>query len=161
VRRVVSGGQTGVDRAALDAAWAAGIRTGGWCPQGRRAEDGMIPGRYPLQETPSPEYAQRTAWNVRDSDGTLVLTGGPAAGGTQRTIEEAIARQKPLLQVDLQTETEAQQVATIRRWLADQSVGVLNVAGPRESETPGIYRRVRRLLAAVFEADGDEPSPSA
>mgnify|MGYP006174065873 CR=1 FL=1 len=87
--RIISGGQTGVDRAALDAAMAAQYPVGGWCPQGRRAEDGPIPRDYPLRETPSAEYAQRTLWNVRDSDATLVLTPGPITGGTRWTVVKA------------------------------------------------------------------------
>ena len=80
--RIVSGGQTGVDRAALDVALELSIPCGGWCPKGRKAEDGALPARYPLKETPSEEYAQRTTWNVRDSDGTLILTHGAPTGGT-------------------------------------------------------------------------------
>src|SRR6266571_9073801 len=82
VSKIVSGGQTGVDRAALDVALELGIPCGGWCPRGRRAEDGIIPERYPLIETPTTAYPQRTERNVRDSDGTLVLTVGRADGGT-------------------------------------------------------------------------------
>src|SRR5512134_3746342 len=101
IERVVSGGQTGVDRAALDAALALGLPCGGWCPRGRRAEDGAIPLHYPLRETPTARYPQRTEWNVRDSDGTLILTRGRPRGGTAYTISVARRLGRPLLVVDL------------------------------------------------------------
>lgn len=87
--RIISGGQTGADRAALDAALACGLPIGGWCPRGRRAEDGQIPARYPLVETPSRDYRQRTRWNVRDSDFTLVFVIGSLGGGSKFTTEVA------------------------------------------------------------------------
>ena len=99
LRKIVSGGQTGVDRAALDAALTHDMEVGGWCPQGRRAEDGPIPPRYPVRETPSDEYAQRTTWNVRDSDGTLIIAPSPLEGGAALTRQEAEARGKPVLHV--------------------------------------------------------------
>ena len=89
MRKVVSGGPTGVDRAALDAACALGLALGGWCPRGRRAEDGAIPAEYPLRETPGEDYAERTEWNVRDASATLVLTRGQPSPGTALTIELA------------------------------------------------------------------------
>src|SRR5437867_4357828 len=93
--KIVSGGQTGVDRAALDVALELGVKCGGWCPQGRRAEDGRIDERYPLQETPWDGYPQRTEWNVRDSDGTLILTCGEPDRGTALTIELVQRKKKP------------------------------------------------------------------
>ncbi|MDP6705118.1 MAG: putative molybdenum carrier protein [Alphaproteobacteria bacterium] len=99
--RVISGGQTGVDRAALDAAMTLGLAVGGWCPRGRWAEDGPIPTRYPLIETPLARVVQRTFWNVRDSDATLVLVQGRARGGTLATIRQAAGR-RPLLVLDPQ-----------------------------------------------------------
>ena len=99
LRKIVSGGQTGVDRAALDAAMAHDVPVGGWCPKGRRAEDGVIPERYPLKETPSDAYEQRTAWNVRDSDGTLLITDGALEGGTALTMQEAKRQGRPVLHV--------------------------------------------------------------
>ena len=148
VHRIVSGGQTGVDRAALDAALARRLPVGGWCPQGRRAEDGVIDARYPLTETPLPTYAQRTVWNVRDSDGTLVLCFDTLSPGTNLTIETVNAQGKALLTVDLMNTPEA---AAVAAWIAEKGIQVLNVAGPRESEAPGIYRAARAFLDAVFE----------
>lgn len=145
--KIISGGQTGVDRAALDVALELGIPCGGWCPKGRRAEDGRIPDRYPLRETPWSGYPQRTGWNVRDSDGTLVLTAGPADRGTALTVRLAERMRKPNLQIDLTAETSA---AAVREWAAAHGVRVLNVAGPRESSTPGIGERARRFLREVL-----------
>ncbi|ROR35013.1 YpsA SLOG family protein [Inmirania thermothiophila] len=147
LRRIVSGGQSGVDRAALDVALALGLPAGGWCPAGRRAEDGPIPARYPLRETPSADYAQRTAWNVRDSDATLILHRGPLAGGTRLTRELAERHGRPCLCIDLAAVPDP---AAVRRWLTAHGVGSLNVAGPRETQSPGIGAEaaafLRRLL---------------
>jgi hypothetical protein len=143
LERVVSGGQTGVDRAALDAAARLGIPTGGWCPKGRRAEDGSIPSRHPLAETPSADYAQRTDWNVRDSDGTLVLAVGTLRGGTAFTAERARERGRPTLVLDLGGEPDP---ARLAEFVRKHEVRTLNVAGPRESQSPGIYERALRFL---------------
>ncbi len=143
-----------MDRAALDAALAAGREIGGWCPSGRRAEDGCIPDQYPLHETPAATYAQRTRWNVRDSDATLILAAGPLVRGTALTRQEAERLGRPLLVINLErVVSPAEQAAAadrIRDWVEDLGVMVLNVAGPRESSTPGIYGRAKDLLAQVF-----------
>lgn len=136
IEQIVSGGQTGVDRAALDAAMALGIPCGGWCPRGRKAEDGELDARYVLRETPSEGYVERTTWNVRDSDGTLILNRGPLVGGTAQTVEDAKRLGKPHLTVDLDRPLP---VNIVRGWIADNRIGVLNVAGPRESKAPGIH----------------------
>ncbi len=146
-RRVISGGQTGVDRAALDVALELGIPCGGWCPRGRLAEDGRIADRYPLDETPTPDYVQRTEWNVRDADATLVLHRGRLRGGTALTVALARRRGRPCLTVDL---AAAADVEAIRAWLIEQRVSVLNVAGPRESQAPGIGAQARSLLREVL-----------
>src|SRR3954470_4737331 len=126
IRRIVSGGQTGVDRAALDVALEQGMDCGGWCPQGRRAEDGPIPEHYPLQETPWDGYPQRTEWNVRDSDGTLILTYGESDRGTALTVELVQRKKKPYFVVDVTGEVDAN---AIRAWAEANGVRVLNVAG--------------------------------
>jgi len=148
LERVVSGGQTGVDRAALDAALELGIPCGGWCPRGRKAEDGRIPECYPLKETPAARYAERTEWNVRDSDGTLIVTAGPPAGGTALTIACAERLGKPCLVVKLGPEA-ADGVSAIG-WLREHRIRTLNIAGPRESQQPGIYGRTREFLGSLF-----------
>ncbi len=147
-RRVVSGAQTGVDRGALDAALGLGLPHGGWVPRGRKAEDGVVPERYELREADSAEYAHRTRLNVEDSDGTLVLTVGPATGGTAATIRHAERAEKPHLMLDLNEDPDP---ALARAWIEANRVATLNVAGPRESKAPGVRARaeafVRRLLA--------------
>jgi hypothetical protein len=147
---VVSGGQTGVDRAALDVAIALGIPHGGWCPHGRRAEDGRIPARYALREHASRAYAARTAANVADSDATLILHRGRLGRGTALTERLARERGKPLLAVDPTHDDPAR----VRSWIAAHGVEVLNVAGPRESERPGIGDEVAVFLRAVLGRSG-------
>jgi Circularly permutated YpsA SLOG family len=147
VRRVVSGGQTGVDRAALDVAAELGLAHGGWCPRGRRAEDGPIPAAYRLRETPSSRYPERTAWNVRDSDGTLVLGWGRLRGGSALTASLARRQGKPVLAVDLEGGAA---VAQAQRWLSENAIQVLNVAGPRESDAPGIHDQAAAFLRGLL-----------
>ena len=148
LQKIISGGQTGVDRAALDAALAHGVPAGGWCPRKRRAEDGPIPETYPLRETPSEEYEQRTVWNVRDSDGTLIITDGELEGGTALTMKEARRQGRAVLHVRT---SDPVPVEMIRAWGEDHDVRVLNVAGPRASEVEGIYDRARTLLDAFLD----------
>ena len=153
--KIVSGGQTGVDRAALDVALELGIPCGGWCPKGRLAEDGAIAPRYPLAETPLADYRQRTAWNVRDSDATLILNLGELAGGTGFTKAEARRLGKPCRVIDLDDGLALEQAL---EWLAQNTPEILNVAGPRESGRPGIHAAaatlLRRLLAVIGRAEG-------
>jgi hypothetical protein len=163
---IISGGQTGADRAALDFAIAHGLAHGGWCPRGRRAEDGVIPARYELQETPSPKYAERTEWNVRDSDATVIFTiKAHAEGGTLRTIEFAQQFAKPWIQVARDARVMAlgaaaegspgtlsfgAQAARLRKFLDRQQVRRLNVAGPRASQEPEIASFVYQVLQIAF-----------
>jgi len=152
IKKVISGGQTGVDRGALDAALESGIPIGGWCPHARRAEDGEIPAKYPLQETEGATYVHRTELNIRDSDATLVLTWGPPTGGTRLTVVLAKNLDKPCLLVDLDSDSTPDQVI---HWLEDQRVTCLNVAGPRASKYPQIYEAAHGFLREVFLAQGD------
>jgi hypothetical protein len=151
--KIISGGQTGVDRAALDAARACGLDCGGWCPRGRRAEDGTISPEYPLAETPTVEYAVRTEWNVRDADATLILTAGPLSGGTALTKTLAERLGKRCLVVDLNA---APDVPTVAEWSTAPTIPVLNIAGPRESTSPGIYDLSRRFLEELFRTLGED-----
>ena len=145
--KIISGGQTGVDRAALDVALALGLPVGGGCPKGRRAEDGIIPDRYPLTETPEPDYETRTRRNVEDSDGTLILNLGTLDGGTALTARHARQIGKPCLIVALEAGIEP---AAFRAWLDLNQIAVLNVAGPRESKRPGVYAAAVRGLEALL-----------
>lgn len=148
LRKLVSGGQTGIDRAALDVALDRKLECSGWCPAGRKAEDGRIPTRYPLRETDSKSYAQRTRFNVRDSDGTLILSRGPLTGGTALTAEFAEKLKKPLLIIDLYQKLDLNR---IEKWLTREKITVLNVAGPRESTQPGIHREAYALLKRLVD----------
>jgi hypothetical protein len=147
IERVISGGQTGVDRAALDVALKLGVPCGGWCPRGRRAEDGPLKEVYPLQETPSSDYTQRTRWNVRDSDGTVVLYKSSLSGGSALTVELAKKQTKPCLVIDL---CEDPSPEILLDWLKLQQIRTLNVAGTRESGSTGIYEEARQFLKKAF-----------
>ena len=147
--KVISGGQSGVDRAALDVALSLGLPAGGWCPQGRKSEDGLIPDHYPLHETRSAEFHVRTQRNVETSSATLVLTRGTPTGGTRFAIEFARNLRRPVLVVDLIDRTR-DPVESIVGWLAETAPRVLNVAGPRESFAPGIGVEASRVLTAAL-----------
>ena len=145
---ILSGGQTGVDRAALDVALAIGLPCGGWCPAGRMAEDGPIDGRYPLQETASADPAERTILNVEAGDATLIVSRGPPTGGTALALSHARALERPVLVIeDPHADSAALQVGD---WLGSVRPASLNVAGPRESEAPGIYDQTTGLLRRVW-----------
>ena len=145
--KIVSGGQSGVDRAALDAALAAGLPCGGWCPHARWAEDGPIPARYPLVETDSANPSDRTERNVRDADATLILARGSLTGGTALTRACALRLGRPLRVVDLAQTADA---AATRAWIDRHGVRVLNVAGPRASGAPGIYDEALAFLGTLL-----------
>ncbi len=171
LRRVISGGQTGVDRAALDAAIAAGLEHGGWCPKGRVAEDGVIPPIYQLKELPSSDYAERTRQNVLASDATLILGTSRLTGGSLLTLRSAQEMQRPCLTIKLPGvawldprkegdghhawgESELNAIAT---WLSQQPIQILNVAGPRASKMPEAYGASLLLLKKLFEALPNTP----
>ena len=149
IRKIVSGGQTGVDRAALDFAIGRRIAHGGYCPKGRRSESGRIAVKYRLTECASPDYGMRTALNVAHSDGTLILTRGRPEGGTQRTVYLCREYGKPALVIDLARKLKT---ADFAEWLREYGIETLNVAGPRESKQSGITREARRALEELFAA---------
>jgi hypothetical protein len=148
--KLVSGGQTGADRAAIDFAVAHGIPYGGWCPKGRKAEDGPLDPRYQLKETPSPAYSQRTEWNVRDSDATVVFTvADKLAGGSQTTMEFARRHGKPCLH--LAAERSGKEVAAqLEEFIRKHNIRILNLAGSRGSEEPGVGAFVARTLRTAL-----------
>lgn len=162
--RIISGGQTGVDRAGLDAALAAGLAIGGWCPRGRRAEDGVIPVQYIMREAQTDKYPERTRLNVRDSDLTLIFTDGALEGGSALTAELAHKLHRPLLVLDLAEFSVMAAAGRLRAWVAEHPAArVLNVAGPRLSQAPALPALVQKVLHDVFiawrVADDAAPAP--
>jgi hypothetical protein len=141
--KIISGGQTGVDRAALDAAIQLGIPHGGWCPKGRKAEDGRIDHRYNLQETLEADYRKRTEKNIIESDGTLVLPGEAMSKGTALTINLARKHSKPTAVIPLISEQDDK---SLMAWVKSTGIKILNVAGPRESIYPGIGLKAMNFL---------------
>lgn len=148
IKEIISGGQTGVDRAALDVAKKLKVPYGGWCPRGRWAEDGVIPACYlNMKETPTEKPEQRTEWNVRDSDGTLIIVKDEPMGGTLYTIEMAVKHRKPFYILNLSNEKNINNVIF---WIKDQNVRVLNVAGPRVSQEVGIYNSALYIIQSLL-----------
>ncbi len=151
LKRIVAGGQTGVDRGALSAALGAGVEAGGWCPKGRRAEDGTIPDKYPMQEMTSPDYADRTKANVKASDATLILSRDTELeGGTKLTRRFAVQLDKPFLQAKLGGGL-VEEARAVADWVMREGVDVLNVAGPRESKEPGIQGEAEEFVAVLID----------
>jgi hypothetical protein len=147
---LISGGQTGADRAALEHALAANLPHGGWCPKGRLAEDGPIPARYVLRETPSANYLQRTEWNVRDSDATVVFASSPRlTGGTKRTVQFALKHAKPCLVLHLDMAPD-EAASALTDWLVEHRIARLNVAGSRASKAPAIGEFTTCVLTLAF-----------
>jgi hypothetical protein len=150
IEKIVSGGQTGADRAALDAAIALGIAHGGWLPKGRMTEAGPLPETYALQEMPSAEYRDRTIQNVIDSDGTLIISRGALTGGSALTMKAARDHGKPCLHINLAAEAPFLAVSKAVDWIMAGCITTLNVAGPRASKDPRIYSDVKRIIEAIY-----------
>ncbi len=144
---LISGGQTGVDRAALDFAMENGISCGGYCPKGRKAEDGRIDSRYPLIETGSDNYSERTIQNVQQSDGIIIFFDNHIDPGTQFAIDTSRKLCKSCLLLNLATPRDRE---VFHEWLRKNNIIRLNIAGPRESFSPGIYKKVRKVLDQLF-----------
>ena len=153
IRRVISGGQTGADRGAWDAALDVGVPIGGWVPAGRWAEDGPIPPGYgELPETAESDVAVRTERNARDSDATLILSHGPPTGGTAWTVKCAQRLRKPCLHLDLARIDEEESHRLAVAWIERHRIERLNIAGPRASDDPAIYPAVRRVLTRILQS---------
>ncbi|MBF0421759.1 MAG: putative molybdenum carrier protein [Magnetococcales bacterium] len=149
IKKIISGGQTGVDRAALDFGMDREIAVGGWCPKGRRSEDGVIPRRYPLEETIHLDYRYRTFLNVQDADGTLVLYQNQLRGGSALTSRHARKLGIPCMEVDL---SQPHPIDEVIRWIQQHRIQIINIAGPRESENQGIHRRAGTFLCQLWDA---------
>jgi len=148
--KIISGGQSGVDRAALDFALKFNISCGGWCPKGRKAEDGRIDKKYPLTETTDDNYNIRTKLNIGESDGTLIFFKKMHDKGTLLTIKFAEEFNKPVLEVNL-LDNQKQNLQIVNAWLRDHNFKILNIAGPRESNSPGIYNDSLRFLEQLLK----------
>lgn len=149
VLMIISGGQTGADRAALDAARALGLPHGGWLPKGRKTETGPLPARYNLQEMPSYRYRDRTEKNVLVADATLICSFGPLSGGSALTEAFAIRHDRPFLHINFDYTNQQQAVRLVSQWLESLSCSILNVAGQRASTEPRIYPAVFALLTSI------------
>ena len=151
--KIISGGQTGVDRAALDVAICLNIPHGGWCPKGRKAEDGAIDKRYQLLETISDDYSERTKENINDASGTLIIVPSlplSVNDGTVLTINYVQEIKKPYYILDL--ENAEKHVQPLLTWLSENNIVILNIAGPRESQAPGVYAEAYQFLKALLSA---------
>lgn len=151
LRKIISGGQTGADRAALDAAMRLGIPHGGWIPKGRIAEDGPLAATYRLSEMPTNSYAERTEKNVMESDGTLIISHGAPTGGTEYTRKMVLKHGKQMLHIDPNLHGSLMDAASlVKDWIAIHNIETLNVAGPRASKDPRIYALTLALLTHVI-----------
>ncbi|MCF8110973.1 MAG: putative molybdenum carrier protein [Desulfobacteraceae bacterium] len=153
IKKIVSGAQTGADRAALDFAIEHAIEHGGWVPEGRLAEDGIVPSRYRVKELPGAGYPARTEKNVEDSDGTLIISRGELTGGSLLTRQMAEKHAKPCLHINLAKVIIFDAAIDVYDWIAAHKIRVLNVAGPRASKDPGIYGVTRDILETVSHID--------
>jgi hypothetical protein len=146
IQKIISGGQTGADRAALDFAIKRNLPYGGWVPKGRKTEDGTLSEKYHLQEMPTGQYSKRTEKNVLDSDGTLILSHGLLTGGSALTTSFAEKHRKPWIHIDLKSTPYPAAARMIQEWVGRNGVKIMNVAGARASKDPMIYQAVMDLL---------------
>ena len=150
IRKIISGGQTGVDQAALDVAIKLAVEHGGWIPKGRITEKGPLPEDYRLKETRTSSYAERTEKNVMDADATLIISRGPLTGGSDFPREMAVRHNRPWLHIDLNQMAAFQAAIAINQWVLQNKVEVLNVAGPRASKDPAVYRDAVNILESAY-----------
>jgi hypothetical protein len=149
LRKIISGGQTGADQAALDAAIKYGMPHGGWIPKGRKTEKGVLPSRYQMEEMKTGRYSRRTRQNVLDSDGSIIFFYEKVSGGTKYTWKTARKHKKPFMLINLCELPAFQAVSAIWSWVCENSVGVVNVAGPRARKSPRIYEAVKFIVGCV------------
>ncbi len=149
--KIISGGQTGVDRAALDAALESGVSVGGWCPKGRKAEDGPIAEKYPLQELPESGYKKRTLKNVQDSDATVIIYFESISGGTEKTLLYCLNEKKPYLLIDGDSITQDIASKRIKHFIDENQISLLNVAGPRASTEIRGYEYTKQVITLMLK----------
>jgi len=150
IKKIISGGQTGVDQAALDVAIKLAVAHGGWIPKGRLTESGPLPAKYNLMETLSSSYAERTEKNVQDADGTLIISRGLLTGGSEYTREMASKHDRPWLHIDLSQMAAFQAAVAINQWILQNEIEILNVAGPRASKDPSVYKNASDILESAY-----------
>lgn len=150
--KIISGGQTGVDRAALDVALKHGIESGGWCPTGRLDEIGRIPDRYPVEELEDGGFIERTLQNIKDSDGTVIIYPGKLSGGTEQTLHFCVEQRRPHELIDASKVSTQKAAQLIADFVRENKIDILNVAGPRASEWPEGYDYAYRTLDSFLDA---------
>ena len=153
LKKIISGGQTGADQAALDVAFRLGIPHGGWISKGRLTEEGRLDSKYKLKEMETPNYNKRTEQNVIDSDGTLIISHGKLTGGSDYTREMALLHHRPWLHIDLNKTGAFQAAGKIKSWITENEIEVLNVAGSRASKDPAIYQDTVDIMETIFYLD--------
>jgi hypothetical protein len=156
IKKIISGGQTGADQAALDVAIELGIPHGGWIPKGRKTERGPLPSKYQVQEMPTASYPARTEQNVKDSDGTLIISHGELTGGSDFTREMAEKHNKPWMHVDANQLSVEAAVQVVQAWIRGNDIRVLNVAGPRASKDPRIHTTTQQILKSALADTHEE-----
>ncbi|HZA37529.1 MAG TPA: putative molybdenum carrier protein [Candidatus Baltobacteraceae bacterium] len=154
--KIISGGQTGVDRAALDVALKHGIECGGWCPGGHLDEFGRIPDRYPVKELKHGGFTERTLQNVKDSAGTVIIYSGKLSGGTEQTVRFSVEQKRPHHLIDASKISAEDAGKSIANFIRKHKIDILNVAGPRQSEWPGGYDYALRALEAFVNSIASE-----
>ena len=152
VVKIISGGQTGVDRAALDVALKHGIESGGWCPTGRLDEIGRIPDRYPVEQLEDGGFIERTLQNIKDSDGTVIIYPGKLSGGTEQTLHFCVEQRRPHELIDASNVSTQKAAQLIADFVRENNIDILNVAGPRASEWPEGYDYAYRTLDSFLDA---------
>jgi hypothetical protein len=150
IEKIISGGQTGADQGALDAAIRLGIPHGGWIPKGRITENGPLPDKYHLIEMPTKSYSARTKKNIRESNGTLILSHGRLTGGSEYTEKWVIKYDKPMIHIDLSSVTPFDAAVLINDWIVDYDIKVMNVAGPRASKDSKIYQSTLDIIESAL-----------
>ncbi len=150
IKKIISGGQTGADQAALDVAIKYNIPHGGWIPKGRLTEDGGLPTEYQLEEMPTESYSQRTEKNILDSDATLIVSHGKITGGPALTKKLAKQHNKQYLHLDMDEMSMLYALRFLKSWVSDNGIKILNVAGARASKDPNIYDATTKIIEGLL-----------